>query len=292
MTAKVFIGMPVYNGERFVAHAIKCFISQTHPNWVLLISDNCSSDNTFEICKEFSQQDKRISVVRQDKNIGAPNNFKFVLSQANTDFFMWAAFDDHWEPHFLEKCLNAFRNHNVGMTFSNTFTISNPAEQKYSAYDFSNFSGKITPKKLACFLITHERNGQANTIYSLYRTPVVKYIFEKFPLNDHLLSDVVFTLATISRKGIYINPEYLFGKRYPSKPTTNNNIKTKFWNKTKFFLEYFVFLFKCSQVLYQTPFFVMGVIIIYFKALRHIFSVFIPLKRHEGGVLWPKISTE
>jgi len=78
----LFIGMPVYNGERFISIALDSLISQTFQDWTLLISDNGSTDRTEEIAKTYSEIDKRIHYHRHAENKGAVKNFTFVVSQA------------------------------------------------------------------------------------------------------------------------------------------------------------------------------------------------------------------
>jgi glycosyltransferase involved in cell wall biosynthesis len=103
---EITIGMPVRNGGQKVRSALESLIGQTKSNIQIIISDNCSTDSTVEICDEFCRLDKRITLVRQSTNIGLIGNFRFVLMQAETPFFMWACHDDLWDPRFCEKNYN------------------------------------------------------------------------------------------------------------------------------------------------------------------------------------------
>ncbi len=103
----VSIGLPVYNGEQWVARAIESILAQTYPNFELVISDNASSDGTSVICKGYADRDPRIRYIRQPSNIGATNNFRFVLHEARHDRFIWTAADDWWDKDRLEKLVNA-----------------------------------------------------------------------------------------------------------------------------------------------------------------------------------------
>jgi len=104
------IGLPVYNGEKFIKHAIDSILSQSYKNFKLIISDNCSEDNTKNICKEYASKDKRVSYIRHSKNFGPHFNFKFLLDQAKSKYFMWAAADDIWLPNFLNSCVKSLDN--------------------------------------------------------------------------------------------------------------------------------------------------------------------------------------
>lgn len=102
----VSIGLPTYNREKYLPQAIGSLLAQSYTNFELIISDNASTDNTINICNEYAAKDPRIKYFRNDENIGAWPNFKRVLDLSKGDFFMWAADDDWWHPHYIEALLN------------------------------------------------------------------------------------------------------------------------------------------------------------------------------------------
>src|SRR6266508_180906 len=93
----VSIGMPVFNGQRFIRQALDSLLSMDYPNFELIISDNASTDGTAEICQDYAARDRRIRFYRNAKNEGAFGNFARVLALARGNYFMWAAHDDIWE---------------------------------------------------------------------------------------------------------------------------------------------------------------------------------------------------
>lgn len=97
------IGMPVFNGGVGLRRAVDSLLAQSLRDFELVISDNASTDETPDVLAEASARDARIRVVRQPRNIGAHANFGYVLSQAKTRYFMWAAADDLWAPAFAER---------------------------------------------------------------------------------------------------------------------------------------------------------------------------------------------
>ncbi|WP_157831961.1 glycosyltransferase family 2 protein [Thalassospira marina] len=99
----VSIGVPVYNGEATLAAALESLVSQSSSDFEIIISDNASDDRTQEICREYEERYDNIFYVRQDQNIGATNNFRFVLDRARGQYFMWAAADDLRSPDFIEN---------------------------------------------------------------------------------------------------------------------------------------------------------------------------------------------
>jgi glycosyltransferase involved in cell wall biosynthesis len=106
-TVTVSIGLPVHNGERHVAEAIESILAQTFADFELIISDNASTDATPSICQAYAARDRRVRYHRQERNVGASQNFNFVFHQSRGRYFKWAAHDDLIRPRFLEKCLAA-----------------------------------------------------------------------------------------------------------------------------------------------------------------------------------------
>ena len=64
----VSIGMPVYNGEEYISQAIDSLLAQTHTNFELIISDNASTDGTWEHCQQYAAKDTRIQLYRNEEN--------------------------------------------------------------------------------------------------------------------------------------------------------------------------------------------------------------------------------
>jgi glycosyltransferase involved in cell wall biosynthesis len=106
-TPKVSIGLPVYNGERYLRAAIDSILAQTCRDFELIICDNASTDGTAAICARYAAQEPRIRYHRQPRNIGATANFNRTFELARGIYFKWAAHDDLVEPTYLEKCVAA-----------------------------------------------------------------------------------------------------------------------------------------------------------------------------------------
>lgn len=102
---KVAIGLPVYNGERYLRLALDSLLAQDYGDFELIISDNCSTDGTPEICLEYAGADGRIRFHRNERNVGAARNFNHTFRLASADYFMWAAHDDLWHPTYISRCM-------------------------------------------------------------------------------------------------------------------------------------------------------------------------------------------
>jgi glycosyltransferase involved in cell wall biosynthesis len=104
---EVSIGLPVYNGARYLAEAIQALCAQSYTNLQLIICDNASDDATQAICERFAQIDCRIEYIRQPRNVGAAANFNHCVALARGKYFKWAAHDDLIAPSFVERCVDA-----------------------------------------------------------------------------------------------------------------------------------------------------------------------------------------
>src|SRR3712207_6191103 len=103
---KVSIGLPVYNGEKFIREAIDSILNQTFEDFELIISDNASTDETAAICQTYAAQDRRVRYFRNLENIGAAGNHNRVFEAASGKYFKWAAHDDLCGPNFVAECVN------------------------------------------------------------------------------------------------------------------------------------------------------------------------------------------
>lgn len=102
---KLTMGMPVYNGEQFLATAIECALGQTFTDFELIISDNGSTDCTREICERYAAHDERVRIVRFETNHGLLANFNRVYELARGEYFKWTPHDDTYDPAFIERCV-------------------------------------------------------------------------------------------------------------------------------------------------------------------------------------------
>ncbi|MBY6069551.1 glycosyltransferase [Leisingera aquaemixtae] len=105
---KVSIGLPVYNGARYLAEAIESVLAQDFEDFELILSDNASTDETPDICKSFAAADPRVKYVRHPRNIGAAKNHNYTFLAASGEFFQWFAHDDVLGPQFLSLCLSEY----------------------------------------------------------------------------------------------------------------------------------------------------------------------------------------
>ena len=104
-TPRVSIGLPVFNGDRYVREAIESILNQSFGDWELIISDNASTDKTEFLCREMATHDARIRYFKNEFNVGAAKNYNRVFELSRGEYFKWAAHDDVCAPDFIENCV-------------------------------------------------------------------------------------------------------------------------------------------------------------------------------------------
>lgn len=207
----VSIGMPVYNGEKYVADAIKSLLAQTHTEFELIISDNASTDRTGDLCRQLAATDSRIRYLRQSANLGPAPNFKAVLDAATGEFFMWAAHDDWWEQNFIQKALEKLENTAISYVFP-TFAVQSIKWRLSKRFDSQIFAFVSSPDRrfrVLSFISTHYLSHSANIVYSLFRRDFLNKIWS---IQD-ITNDGVFGVVAVSHGLGELNPS-LFKKRY------------------------------------------------------------------------------
>ncbi|GAA2821675.1 glycosyltransferase family 2 protein [Kitasatospora paracochleata] len=109
MTARprLSIGLPVYNGEEYLAESLDALLGQTYEDFELIVSDNASTDGTAEICRTYAAKDSRIRYFRLPRNIGATPNHNLVFARSRGELFKWASHDDLYGRDLLLRCVEA-----------------------------------------------------------------------------------------------------------------------------------------------------------------------------------------
>ena len=205
--------MTAYNGERFIKEAIESLLSQSFSDFTLFISDDAGKDGTHAICEEYAKKDSRVIYHRQEKNLGLFPNFKFVLDQANGEYFMWASQDDFWEKDFINACVTAIEEKKVDAAMTVIADIDSFGRNLRELTDVQKLSGKPGIFQIAKYILQPEVLGKCNLVHSIFKTEVVKKVWDIYPQKPEWGNDYIFTLALISHFSISIDERILFKKR-------------------------------------------------------------------------------
>ncbi|MED5076043.1 glycosyltransferase family 2 protein [Geobacillus stearothermophilus] len=112
MEAKVSIIMGIYNCEKTLSEAVDSVLNQTYDNWELIMCDDGSTDNTYEIALGYSQKDKRIKVIKNEKNMGLARTLNNCLEVSTGEYIMRHDGDDLMVKDRIEKQVRFMQDHN------------------------------------------------------------------------------------------------------------------------------------------------------------------------------------
>lgn len=184
--------MPVYNGIKTVGKAIESLLGQTHGDFVLFISDNASRDGTSELLRSYAARDRRIRLVRQERNRGASWNFLFVLRQATCPYFMWAASDDYWDADFVRENLLQLRTDpRVVLSVSQAFFIAKDGSLVPVTDTFA-LNG-IPARNICDYVDAPQTNSR---FYGIYRRAVIAHACTR-AFGHYLASDWAVMVETL-----------------------------------------------------------------------------------------------
>ncbi|NME63967.1 glycosyltransferase family 2 protein [Clostridium cadaveris] len=112
----VSIITPTYNCGRFIGETIESVLQQSYKNWEMIIVDDCSSDNTEDIVKNYVDNDKRIKYFKLESNSGAAIARTRAMELANGNYMAFLDSDDLWMKDKLEKQILYMKKNNYAFT--------------------------------------------------------------------------------------------------------------------------------------------------------------------------------
>lgn len=104
----VSIMIPVYNRESIISQTLDCAINQTYKNIEIIVSDNCSTDNTWSVLEDYAKKDTRIKIFKNEINLGPVLNWKVCIDKLKGEYtkILWS--DDLISVDFVEKTIQLF----------------------------------------------------------------------------------------------------------------------------------------------------------------------------------------
>jgi glycosyltransferase involved in cell wall biosynthesis len=240
----VSIGLPVYNGEDYVAESIEALLGQSYDDFELIVSDNASTDSTGEICRRYAKQDTRVRYIRQPRNIGLSPNHNFVLDHARGELFKWAAADDLYGRDLLKRCVDALREYpdvvlahsyegviddagNVTQAMDYPLATDAPgAPERFRSILFGS-SGLFESKDPEVHGFVRVDNSgmlRACDEYGVIRTAVLRRIA---PLGSYHHSDRIVVCELALHGRFHITPDWLYFRRDTPNRTYNKSPKLR-----------------------------------------------------------------
>ncbi len=205
----VSIGMPVFNGENYVAQAIESILAQSFRDFELIICDNASTDGTGAICAGFAARDRRIRYVRNVRNLGAGPNFDRCFHVARGTYFQWAAHDDMLAPDYVARAVAALQANPAAVLCVAGITeigADGTVLRRY-ATELDDMSSADPARRFGCVIHSHH---QCEDFFGVYRRSALlgSGLIGTFSGSDRVL------LAEMALRGPWVRlPQYLFVHR-------------------------------------------------------------------------------
>jgi len=130
----VTVIMPSYNVAPYIEGSVRSVIGQTFTDWELLIIDDCSKDNSYDIACELAKSDERIRVLKNEKNSGVSKTRNFGISQARGEYVALLDSDDQWCETKLEKQLTLMKKENAQICYTSYAMQSDKGVKVHNDY--------------------------------------------------------------------------------------------------------------------------------------------------------------
>ncbi len=173
----VSIGMPTRNRAAVLPRALDALLSQTHRNIELIVSDDCSTDETQKICEAYVARDPRVRYVRHSNTIGHIANSAYVLRQARGEYFMWAADDDRWDPRFIQKLVEALEQNPSHQLAMSSYQRVYRDGEIFDSVVFSGSADLIRCSNLALYRKMARREAVHHAICGVWQKPFLEKLF-------------------------------------------------------------------------------------------------------------------
>ncbi len=217
-TPLVSMGLPLYNGEDYLAATLDTLLAQTYENFELIIVDNASTDGSIAICQEYMARDSRIQLHQNEKNLGAARNYNLAFEFSKGRYFKWVAHDDPMEPTAIERCVTVLESDpDVIMAYPRTILIDGAGDVIEYHDDQFHLMMAEPHLRLRQSMVS---SAWCHPVFGLVRTEVLARtgLIGNFPSSDKVL------LGEFALQGkCYEVGEHLAYRRLHEKNSTESN---------------------------------------------------------------------
>lgn len=219
---RLSVGLPVYNGEKYLAESIEALLGQTYEDFELIISDNASTDGTTDICRRYEKLDPRIRLFRQPFNVGSAANHNFVVERARGELFKMASDDDLYARDLLKRCVDAL-DENPGFVLAHSWSAvidASGAITKLVEYPVATDNMR-PPERFRSMLF----DGWGDDEGGIIRTELLR---RTAPHNSYHFADRTFLIEIGLHGPFYQVPDWLYFRRqHPGQSGVRRNVRDR-----------------------------------------------------------------
>ena len=189
---KLSVIVPVYNVENYLKRCLDSLINQTLQDIEIICINDCSTDRSLDILKDYASKDKRINIIDLSQNHGVSFARNKGIESANGDFTAFLDPDDWWELDFAQKTLSKICKDDADIVlFAHNQFLDDKFTKDRILYQIKDVIDRKNYKEHFCDFV--------NFVWDkVYRTSLIKDKNIKFPLNIHPTEDVIFALDCFS----------------------------------------------------------------------------------------------
>lgn len=248
--SKISIVIAAYNVEQYIAETLESVLAQTWRELEVLVIDDCSTDSTPAILRDFAERDARVRVIRQPENHGAMMARKRGVEEATGDYIMFLDGDDMYAPDACASALAAIEREGVDLLQFDTEILTDDDSEETEArgqgfLEYLKSSSERISTDSPCGLLDDEVEHRVNfTVWNkIYRAELLKRVNAYVP--DEYLNfaeDVLFSfLVQHSARSYAYLPKKLYIYRFGCGISTRTLIterQLRAWIKCAFVYNY------------------------------------------------------
>lgn len=208
---RLSLGMPVYNGEKWLGAAVASLLGQSVEQLEVIISDNASTDGTRAVAEGMAAADRRIRYVRNPTNIGVLANYDRVFALSRAPYFKWASCSDLCLDGFFEKCLEVLeRRPDVVLAYPRAIVILAPPDGEEFAQEYDDDLNLTQERPSERFREYLNRERINNVMNGVIRSSALR----ETALNRPLPGSDISMVAELALRGKFVEiPDRLFVRR-------------------------------------------------------------------------------
>lgn len=220
----ISVALATYNGEKYIDEQIQSILSQTFADFEVIIQDDCSTDDTYEILEGYAKKDTRIRLYKSNENLGFAKNFEEIIKNCQSEYIAFADQDDIWVADHLRVLLDIIGSYD--MACGNALLVDeNGVSLGFTMQDVVGMKKQITTENAKWRLFYD--NFVQGTASMVKKNLCERYLPVPSAVRYH---DYWLALIAAVKGGIVYTPEIILKYRQHGNNVTNN-IKTSFFRE-------------------------------------------------------------